>query len=108
MEDFTITISSADIMYYSAFVAISMLILLALVGLIYFFYYRCKRYKERKDREEAEKQKSKRTEDMLLRLRSNSDLGIKMLYNHVHKFPKAYDAYFIEAIDKEMKQRGLR
>lgn len=104
MEDFTITISSADIMYYSAFIAISMLILLALVGLIYFFYYRCKRYKEK----EAEKQKSKRTEDMLLRLRSNSDLGIKMLYNHVHKFPKAYDAYFIEAIDKEMKQRGLR
>ena len=44
---------------------------------------------------------------MLLRLRNNSDLGIKMLYNHVHKFPKAYDAYFIEAIDKEMKQRGL-
>ena len=105
MEDFTITISSADIMYYSAFLFVSLTIVFVLLLLT---YYLCYRHKERKDRKEAQKQKEKKREEMRVRLHANSDLGIKMLWNHVHKFSKDYDTDFIEAIDEEMRLRGLR
>lgn len=103
MEDFTITFSSAELQYYLAFLMISLLLLFFIIILVCHIYDKVK-----KKREEATA-KQKVSSEVLLRLRANTNMGIKDLHAYVHgKYGKWFDDAFVNAVDEEMKRRGIK
>ena len=103
MEDFTITFSSAELQYYLAFLMISLLLLFFIIILVCHIYDKVK-----KKREEATA-KQKVSSEVLLRIISTNDIGLKSLYAHVHgKYRQCYDDSFVNAVDEEMKRRGIK
>ena len=105
MEDFTITISSIDLMYFSLFMIAGLSFFAVVLLSVLLFCSRAKAKREEKIRKQREQEEQRqRTETV----RKMSDLALRALYNNLREGRGCYTDGFIDAVRTEARRRGIR
>ncbi|MBE6444611.1 MAG: hypothetical protein E7019_00935 [Alphaproteobacteria bacterium] len=93
-----ITISSADLMYFSGFMVCSLLLLLLFFCFVWYLYAKIKKRKEQKEIEEAQRDWGF--------VESLDDMALKALYGAVLR-GNLSSTTFRKVVEKEARRRGI-
>lgn len=105
MEDFTITISSFDVMYYSFCIIVCSSVFLLILILILRFDDKTKKKREDAAKKQREQEKRKQLSEDFTKM---DNLAFRALYNSMKNAKQGcYTETFIEELKTEARRRGI-